>query len=432
MQAIMQANNQHTTGQSIHMDWRSVLEGLYGVAVAAAHPQNCLPNRLPDPSGYNSVKVIALGKAAASYAEIVETCWPDVDVTGIAVTPHAGNKISKKIEIIETSHPFPSDASVLAGDKVLEIAKSACENDLLLILLSGGASSSVALPVDGLSVTEKSEITKKLMHAGADIQELNIVRKHLSRLKGGQLAVAGQNAKQIITLAISDVVDDDPSVIGSGLTVSDPSTVKDAKEILAKYGIDYSGKFAETVNADHPVFNKCRYEIIANARFAIDYAAEFAQQLGLSPQILNYNTIGDAAINGKAQARFITRMYTRRGRRPKLLLFGGEFTSGVKGDGKGGPNQHFLLTLLNELPDDVWVYALSADTDGLDGSGNAAGAWFTPESKALMRDMKLNPEDYIANSDSNGFFNKLGTIIQANPTHTNVNDFRAVLIPALD
>ncbi len=414
------------------MDWRSVLEALYGVAVATAHPKACLPNRLPDPHKYGSVKVIALGKAAFSCAQVIEEQWPNANVSGIAVSPHKINVSCQRIKTVQTSHPDVSDASIDAGQHVLDIAKSANGDDLLLILLSGGSSASVALPIDGLTAAEKNKITKNLMLRGASIQELNIVRKHLSKLKGGQLAVAGANAKEILTLAISDVTDDDPAIIGSGLTVSNPSTIEDAKTVLQKYGVKYSGNFSDTIDKDHSVFAKCRYEIIANAPFAINGAAEFAKQLGIIPDVLNCNAVGDAAINGKAQARFIARMYTRRGRKPKLLLFGGEYTANVKGNGQGGPNQHFLLSLLHALPDDVKVYGLSADTDGQDGTGNAAGAWFTPESKKQIKEMGLNPVRYIENNDSFGFFEKLGTVIQAMPTHTNVNDFRAILIPAIE
>ena len=183
------------------------------------------------------------------------------------------------------------------------------------------------------------------------------------------------------------------------------------------------------MNSNHPVFNKCRYEIIANAHLSLNTAAEFAKGMGVMPQVLNYDTMGDAEINGKAQARFIARMCTRRREVPKLLLFGGEYTTRVTGSGRGGPNQHFLLSLLNALPEDIGIYALSADTDGQDGNCNAAGAWITPETKQQADALSLDIQAHLKNSDSFSFFEKLKTIIFAQTTHTNVNDFRAVIIP---
>ncbi len=414
------------------VDWRSLLETLYGVVVAAAHPKLCLPENLPDPGDYKKIYVIAVGKAAASSAAVIESVWQGHDIGGVAISPHVGGITCQHIELIEAAHPVADGRSIHAATKALNIAKSANEDDLLLILLSGGASSVMCLPADNVSLEEKQKVTSNLLKSGATIREINTVRKHLSSIKGGQLALAGANAKKILTLAISDVVGDDPSVIGSGPSYFDETSLEDAKHILAKYKIDDELEFAETLKADHPVFQKSEYKLIANAQVAINTAANLGRNMGFVPTILGANQAGDAEFMGKTQARFIEKLFNRGRNKPKLFLAGGEYTTIVKGKGQGGPNQHFLLSLLHHLPEDLPLYALSADTDGQDGTGTAAGAWITPETYAKAKSAGLDRRAYLDNSDSLGFFSKLGNIIHAQATHTNVNDFRAFLIPPIN
>ena len=411
------------------LDWRDFLETLFGIAVAAAHPKICLPPALPDITEYKSVKVVALGKAAASSAGVLEGFWPDADISGVAIAPVIGSAKTNHIDLIETSHPLPSAKSLRAGKAALDIAHSAGPDDLLLVLLSGGASAAACVPYVNTSLEEKQRITQALLLAGASIQEMNTVRRCLSAFKGGHLAKAGANARKILTLAISDVTGDDPKIIGSGPTVGDDLPEDAAQEILEKYGIDYASTFSKPIASDDPVFEKAEYRIIANAQSAIDTAARFAENMNIRPQILGYNNQGDAEIAGKAQAKLLEKLSKRRRNFPKLFLAGGEYTTKVNGNGAGGPNQHFLLSLLCSFSEPQQIYALSADTDGQDGIGAAAGAWITPETFDQVIAEGLDPQAYLDNSDSFSFFEQLNSIVHASPTHTNINDFRAFLIP---
>ena len=385
---------------------RSLLEESFRAAVAAADPLVILSQHLP-PRPRGRVFVAAAGKAAASMALAVEREWGAVE--GIAITRYGHGLPTKSIKVVEAGHPVPDEAGVRAAREILESAARLGPDDLLLVLISGGGSSLLSLPAPGLTMPELKSLTGKLLKSGADIREMNTVRKHLSAIAGGRLAAACQG--KVTALIISDVVGDDPTHIASGPCAADPTTIADAKAILARYRIDFHGPFSES-----PKTVKAENKVIATAYKSLEAAAEVFRRAGYRPEILGDTITGEAREVAKEMAE-----RARRTKGPAALISGGECTVTIEGEGgRGGRCAEFLLSLGIETGG---IWAIAADTDGIDGSEDNAGAILTPESMK-----KADGKTFLARHDSYGFFEKLGDLVVTGPTRTNVNDYRAILV----
>lgn len=384
---------------------RALLEESFRAAVAAADPLKILGDRLPPPPK-GRVFVAAAGKAAASMALAVEQ---KMDVEGIAITRYGHGLPTKRIRVVEAGHPVPDEAGENAAREILEEAKRLGKDDLLLVLVSGGASSLLSLPAPGVSMAQLKALTGRLLKSGADIREMNTVRKHLSAIAGGRLAAASR--ARVHALIISDVVGDDPTHIGSGPCAADPTTVEDARRILEKYGIAYDGPFSES-----PKSVRAENDVVATARGSLEAAAEVFRRYRIEPLILGDAVTGEAREVGREQARL-----ARDTSGPAAIISGGECTVTIEGEGgRGGRCTEFLLSLGIEAPG---VWAIAADTDGIDGSEDNAGAIWSP-------DLAERPgaKDFLARHDSYGFFSAAGALLMTGPTRTNVNDYRAILV----
>jgi hydroxypyruvate reductase len=420
---------------------RALLRELFDAAVAAADPAHCLPARLPDPpvSPQGRTVIVGAGKAAASMAAAVEAHWrgdPE-RLSGIVVTRYGHGMPTRRIEVVEASHPAPDTAGQVAAARILGAVRGLTADDLVLVLLSGGGSALLAAPMAGITLEEKRGVTKALLACGAGIGEINCVRKHLSALKGGRLALAAAPAR-VVTLAISDVPGDDLSTIASGPTVPDPTTCADALEIVDRYGISLPAAAraalqdgaAETPKPGDPGFARCESQIIATAQGSLAAAAELARKRGLAPLVL-----GDA-IEGEAReaARVlggIAMSCADHGvplHGPCVLLSGGETTVTVKGRGRGGRNAEFLLGLALALGGHPRIAAIACDTDGIDGSEDNAGAMVLPDTTARAAAAGIDLRARLTENDAYGAFAELGDLVVTGPTRTNVNDFRAILI----
>jgi hydroxypyruvate reductase len=420
---------------------RATLLELFDAAVRAAQPARILPDQLPDVPAGGGILVVGAGKAAAAMAVAAEDHYRargQLDrVTGFVTTRHGYALPTRHLEIVEAGHPVPDAASAAAAERALALARSAGKDDLVLVLLSGGASALWTAPVDGVSFSAKQALTRSLLKAGARISEMNCVRKHLSRIKGGKLAAAAHPAR-LLTLAISDVPGDDPAVIGSGPTVGDHTTLADAREVLARYGIAVPPEIAsalenpanETLKPGAAPLAHAEYRIIAAPSASLAAAAAVARAKGYRVEILGDALEGEAREVAVAHAR-LAREACRRGE-PTAILSGGELTVTVQGTGSGGPNQEYALALAISLAGAPGIAALAADTDGADGgsggAGDPAGAVVLPDTIERARMAHLTAADFLANNDSTGFFARLGDLVQTGPTQTNVNDFRAILI----
>ncbi|HEX8215104.1 MAG TPA: glycerate kinase [Allosphingosinicella sp.] len=390
---------------------RQHLESIFRAGVAACHPSLLVPPHLPEPPQGRTI-VLALGKAAVPMARAVEENWQG-PLFGVAVTRHGAAGPLRRLDVMTAGHPVPDQGSLEAARRIMALADSATAEDLVLVLLSGGASALACLPGDGLSLGEKQRVTSALVRSGAAIGEINCVRRHLSAIKGGRLAAAAYPAS-LVTLAISDVAGERPADIGSGPTAPDPTTTADARAVLRRYGIEEPelgwSESLKSVEAD--------YRILASARDAVDAAAARAAELGYAPRVVGYDLTGEARDVGEAHGQFAG----QTGRRTALIS-GGELTVTVRGGGSGGPNQEYALALALALQGKRDIYALAADTDGIDGSGEAAGAFIHPEtlrSGAAMEALHRN--------DSGGFFAAAGDLFVTGPTGTNVNDLRIILV----
>lgn len=419
---------------------KTVLNDMFEAAVAAAAPGPWMHALLPDPPKGRTV-VVGAGKAAAAMAAAVEEAWSG-PLDGLVVTRYGHGCPTRAIEVIEAGHPNPDAASEEAARRILSMAKGLGADDLLLCLISGGGSALMAAPAIGLRLADKRDVTGALLRCGATISEINCVRKHLSAIKGGRLAAAAAPAR-VVTLMISDVPGDDPSVIASGPTVPDPTTFADALAVLKKY--DISGPQAvmrylreggqETPKPGDRLFDRVDNQLVATPQGALEAAAAVARKAGITPLILGNAIEGEArdvALVHVGMTRQVA-LYGQPVPPPCVLLSGGETTVTVRGHGRGGRNAEFLLGLaaaLADQPDVVRqsVWALAGDTDGIDGTEDNAGAWMGPESLGLARQKGLDPKAYLADNDGYGFFSALGNLIVTGPTRTNVNDFRAVLI----
>ncbi|GFE64891.1 glycerate kinase type-2 family protein [Litoreibacter roseus] len=408
------------------------LRGLFEVAVAAADPLLAVPPALSErPSG--RVVVVGAGKASAKMAQAVETVWGACE--GIVIVPHGAALPTEHIEIVEASHPVPDAAGHEAALRILTLLEDLGEGDFALFLISGGGSALLSAPCAGVTPEQKQTINKALLASGAAIDEMNCVRKHLSSTKGGRLAVAAYPA-QSLTLTISDVPGDDPSIIASGPTVPDTTTSADALTIIDRYQIELPDSIrnilktgaSETPDVDHPAFARTTQKMIARPQSALEAAARIAKEQGVTPMILGDAIEGEAREVGKTMAG-IARQIVAHGQpleTPCVLLSGGETTVTVRQKpGIGGRNGEFLLGFVTAWDHDR-VSALATDTDGIDGFGDNAGAIWTHAVREKAE--PLNKRDYLDGHDSYTFFKEAGGLIMTGPTQTNVNDFRAILI----
>lgn len=416
---------------------RRALRMLFDTAVAAADPRIVLAAHLPPKPGKGRCVVVGGGKSAAVMAAALEDAWPDVKLEGVVVTPYGHAVPTRWIEVIEASHPVPDANSERGAQRLLSQVKGLGPDDLVIALMSGGASALLAAPAPGLTLADKQSINRALLACGANITEMNAVRKHLSAIKGGRLAAAAAPAR-VVTLAISDVPGDDPAVIGSGPTVPDGTTFTDARALIARYGITPSPAIAARlaqVTDETPKpgsLPRADFHLIATPMTALRAAAGAARNLGLTPLILGDALEGEAKEMGTVMAG-IARAVRDHGEPiggPAVLLSGGETTVTLRAGpyGHGGRNTEFLAGLAVALDGALGIWAMAGDTDGVDGMDDVAGAILAPDTLARLRTLGLDARVMLAKHDSHSLFKAVGDLIITGPTLTNVNDIRAVLI----
>jgi len=411
------------------------LRDLFAVAVAAADPMECIPPHLPVAPKGRTV-VLGAGKASAAMACAVESNWQG-DISGLVVTRYGFAVPCSRIEIVEASHPVPDAAGLNAARRIVEMARTLGPDDLCIALISGGASSLLTCPAEGLTLEDKQSVNRALLRSGADISEMNCVRKHLSAIKGGRLAQMVAPAG-LVTLLISDVVGDLPQVIGSGPTVPDETTFADARRIVEKYKVELPPAVArhllkaerETPKPGDPIFALTSTILAGLPKVSLAAAGKAAAQAGLSVIDLGDRLDGETRDVARAHARLALDIKNGNGavRPPAILLSGGETTVTLTGNGRGGPNGEYALSLGIALDGVDGIYALSCDTDGIDGSEDNAGAIMSPELFRRAAVAGLDAGTYLENNDSYGFFEALDGLVKTGPTFTNVNDFRAVLV----
>ena len=422
-------------------DPESLLRRMFSAAVASVSADACVPPALPDPAGGRTV-VVGAGKASAAMARTVEREWSargHPPPQGLVVTRYGHAVDCRHIEVIEAAHPVPDAAGREAAERILGLANGLGPEDLLLCLVSGGGSALLAAPAPGVALDDKQAVNRALLASGANITEMNTVRKHLSRIKGGRLAVASHPARCHAVL-VSDVPGDEPATIASGPTVADPTTVADAREVTERYGVPLPASVeawwatagSESPKPGDPRLVRSTVEVAASAQQALEAAAGVAREAGYEALIL-----GDALEGEAREAALVHAGIARQARRwgqparpPCVLLSGGETTVTVRGGGRGGRNAEFLLALAAALDDLPGVFALAADTDGIDGTESNAGAVYRPGLVAKARARGLDPRAALDANDGYGFFAALGGLVETGPTLTNVNDFRAIVIPA--
>jgi hydroxypyruvate reductase len=424
------------------MTARALLEDWFNKAVAAAHPSTCLPPHLPAPPQTGRLILLAAGKAAGSMIEVAERHYldeakfPAQRLDGVAVARHGYGRPTRVIRMIEAGHPIPDAAGLESAELALKIAASATKDDLVLALMSGGASANWIAPA-GITFAEKQAVTRALLRSGAGIGEINTVRKHLSHIKGGRLARAAYPAR-IVTLAISDVPGDDPAVIGSGPTVPDPSTLADARAIVARHKLELPEAVARALNdpanespkPGDPAFANGAFHLIARPADAFRAAEATVRAAGYECVFLGERVEGEARDVAAAHAAKARELQSA-GRRA-VILSGGELTVTIRGQGRGGPNQEYALALVINLAGTRGIAALAGDTDGTDGGAGSAedpaGAYVDGSTAARARELGLDPAAFLADNNSTGFFETLGNLLRPGPTFTNVNDFRAILV----
>jgi glycerate 2-kinase len=423
-------------------DRRPLLRAIFDAAVAAAHPDVVLASHLPA-APKSRVICLAAGKAAAAMAAAAERYYLDSlelepsRLAGVATTRHGHGVPTRRIKVIEAGHPVPDEAGLKGAEESLRLAQDAGADDLLLVLLSGGGSANWIAPADGVSFAQKQAVTRALLRSGAPIGEVNTVRKHLSRIKGGRLARAGHRA-EIVTLAISDVPRDDPTAIASGPTVADPTTLADARGIVAKYDLDVDDAIRraldepgnESCKPGDSAFARARFELIARPKASLDATIDLAKNAGYRIIALGADLEGEArrVAADHAQLALEARAQGKR----VAILSGGELTVTVRGHGRGGPNQEYALALAGLLQDTTGVAALAADTDGADGGAGSAtdpaGAIIDFRTFARMKSLGLDANAYLDNNDATAFFEQTGDLLITGPTLTNVNDIRVILV----
>ncbi len=418
-------------------DPRAFLRSLFDAALDAARPELCVPPHLPAPPKGRTI-VVGAGKAAASMAEVVEAHWPeDKPLSGLVVTRYAHGGNCKRIEVVEAGHPMPDANGYAAAGRIIELVKGLTEDDLVLCLISGGGSALLTAPPPEVPLSAKQAVTKALLLGGAAIGEINCVRKHLSAIKGGRLALAAAPAR-IKTLIISDVPGDDPGTVASGPTIPDATTRQDAMAVLAKYGVVVppsvtrwlNNPASETPKPGDPAFAHVENVVIATAQTALDAAADAARKAGVTPLVLGNAIEGESREIAKMHAG-MARQIALHGQplpTPCVLISGGETTVTVQGNGRGGRDAEFLLALTIALGAQPETWALACDTDGIDGTEDNAGAITGPDTLARAAAAGLKAGDYLANNDAYNFFGGLNDLIVTGPTRTNVNDFRAIFV----
>lgn len=412
-----------------------LLKNMFLAAIESAQPQYTIPACLPQ-NITGKLTVIGAGKASAAMAKAVEDHWQG-ELSGLVVTRYGYGVECQHIEITEAAHPVPDDAGLLAARRIMSLVEGLSENDTVLCLISGGGSSLMSLPLEGISLEEKQDINRALLRSGATISEMNCVRRHLSAVKGGRLAAACYPAR-LITLLISDVPGDDPCDIASGPTVADATTCQDALDILRRYHITIpqhienllATGIAESIKPGDVKLQKSEVHLISTPLMALQAAAEIAKDQNIPAYILSDSLEGEARDVGKVLAG-IARQVAKHGHpfaRPCILLSGGETTVTLKGNGRGGRNVEFLLSLAIELNGEAGIWALAGDTDGVDGQEEIAGAVISPETLTKARMKGINARSSLDNNDGHGFFEAIDSSVITGPTLTNVNDFRCILI----
>jgi glycerate 2-kinase len=417
---------------------RELLVKMFEAAIESAQPEHCVPPHLPEPGAGKTI-VIGAGKASAAMARALEQSWagPLSALSGIVVTRYGYAVPCQRIEIVEAAHPVPDQAGLDAARRIMELVGGLSADDTVICLISGGGSSLLPFPLEGITLEDKQAVNRALLASGATIGEMNCVRRHLSGIKGGRLAAACHPAR-VVTLLISDVPGDRPCDIASGPTVGDPSTCADALAIVRRYGIDLpaavlevleSGR-GESIKPGDPRLERCETRMIATPQMALEAAAAVAREAGITPYILGNAIEGEARDVGKAMAGIAHQVaeYGQPFARPCVMLSGGETTVTVRGQGRGGRNVEFLLSLGLALEGRAGIHALAGDTDGVDGQEEIAGAVLAPDSLARAWGLGIKPADSLQNNDGHGFFGALGDSVVTGPTLTNVNDFRAVLV----
>lgn len=431
-----------------HQDSKAFLRYLFDTAVARAQPLLNMPGLLPPPPRGRTI-VVGAGKAAGAMAHALERLWPvDASLQGLVVTryhhtPPRAEGLQPRIEVVEASHPVPDQAGMDASERLLALTRGLSPDDLVICLISGGGSSLLTMPAVGLTLADKQRINQELLACGAPIGEMNTVRKHLSRIKGGRLAAACHPA-QVLTLTISDVPGDDPAVIASGPTVPDETTCEQALALLDRYGIsipdpvrlDLETGALETPKPGDPVFAGHQVMMMATPMQSLQAAADAARASGLNAYILSDEIEGESREVAKMHAALARAAARGHGpfQKPCVILSGGETTVSIRPPvagfpkGKGGRAGEFCLGLVKALQGQNGVWALAADTDGIDGVEDNAGAQVTPDSLQRCEQLGLKPAAFADRNDSYRLFQALGDLVVSGPTHTNVNDFRALLV----
>jgi len=419
------------------LDPRTLLRQLFDAAIASAQPALCLPPHLPAPPKGRTI-VIGAGKASAAMAQALERHWPG-PLEGLVVTRYGYEQPCERIEIVPAAHPVPDEAGLLASRRIAQKVAGLTADDLVIALISGGGSALLVAPVPGLTLDDKRAVNAALLASGATISEMNCVRRHLSALKGGRLGALCHPAR-VVTLAISDVPGDDPRDIASGPTVADPGTCADALAIIDRYGLAVPASVrhvlasgdGESVKPGDPRLARGELRMVTAPQVALEAAARVAREAGVAAHILGDSLEGEARDLGKTMAG-IARQVATRGQPfepPCVLLSGGETTVTLRGQGRGGRNVEFLLSLALALDGLRGVHAIAGDTDGVDGAEEIAGAHVAPDTLARAWASGMNPRASLDANDAHTFFRALGDSVVTGPTLTNVNDFRAILVGA--
>jgi len=416
-------------------DPKDLLRQLADAAIRAADPAHRVPPILP--AAPKKAIVLGAGKASAAMARAIEQTWPDTDLSGVVVTRYGYEVACEHVEIVLAAHPVPDDAGREAARRILDMAESATADDLVIALMSGGGSALLTAPADGITFAEKQEVNRQLLRSGADIGEMNTLRKHISAIKGGRLAAAAHPAR-VLSILISDVPGDDPAVIGSGPTVPDPTTFADALAVVAKYNMELPESVRrhleagadETPKPGSPIFDGNELMFAAKPDKSIEAAAEVARAAGFAVVDLGDLVEGEARDVGREHAELALACKAGAGpaSAPCVILSGGETTVTMTGHGRGGRNTEYLLGVAERLDGAADIYAVACDTDGVDGSEDNAGAFIDPTTCARAEAAGMSVAAALAGNDAYTLFDNIGDLLMTGPTFTNVNDFRALVV----